>query len=390
MAFLKEIAGEQAQLVSLRRYLHAHPELPKMEFETAAFIEKELEEAGIFFKRVGETGVYGEIKGALGDSPIIVLRADIDALPILQENEAEYCSKNVGVMHACGHDMHTACLLQAAKALKRRQAEFGGTVRLFFQQAEEVGYGANIFLQEGLFEGAEHVFGIHSAPDLPVGKVGVKPGPNNASVDCFKVHIHGKAAHVSTPELGADALFIAAQTVVALQSIVTRQTSPIDSVIIGVGKMEAGTAYNIVAEDARLEGTTRLFTLPLRKEVNARVEAVVMATAALYDASAEIEWIDYAPPLVNDEKVCLEIGALVQDLFGKEALVTNRPLSCGGDDFARFLLEAPGAYAYVGTASDAVQGSRGPAHNSRFDIDEKALPIGAALYADCAWMWLRH
>ena len=390
MAFLNEIAGEQAQLVSLRRYLHAHPELPKMEFGTAAFIEEQLKEAGIFYKRVGETGVYGEIKGDMGDSPIIVLRADIDALPILQENEAEYCSKNAGVMHACGHDMHTACLLHAAKLLKRHQGEFSGTVRLFFQQAEEVGYGANIFLQDGLLEGAEHVFGIHSAPDLPVGKVGVKEGPNNASVDCFKVHIHGKAAHVSTPHLGADALFVAAQTVVALQAIVTRLTSPIDSVIIGVGRMEAGTAYNIVAEDAFLEGTTRLFTTELRKDINARVEAAIKATAALYGAVAEVEWIDYAPPLVNDAAVCVEVGALVQDLFGKKALVTDRALSCGGDDFGRFLLEVPGVYAYVGTASDDVAGSHGPAHNSRFDIDEKALPIGAALYADCAWMWLKH
>ncbi len=388
MSFYNEIAGEQAQLVSLRRYLHQYPELPRKEFETAAFIEKQLDEMGISHKRVGETGVYGEIEGGKGTGPAIVLRADIDALPILEDNQVDYCSKNNGVMHACGHDMHTACLLYAAQSLKRHQREFGGTVRLFFQQAEEIGYGANVFIENGLLEGAQRVFGIHSAPDILSGRVGVKPGPNNASVDHFTIEVHGKAAHVSTPQLGADALYIAAQIVVAVQAIATRLTSPIDSAIVGIGKMAAGTAYNIVAEDAVLEGTTRLFTPELRKMVNHKVEEIAKATAQLYGAVATVEWEDYTSPLSNDAMVCEEVGQLVKAMLGPKALVTDRALSCGGDDFAELLLRVPGVYAYVGTGSDAVPGSYGPAHNSHFDIDEKALAIGAALYVDCAFAWL--
>ncbi|MEG0271257.1 MAG: amidohydrolase, partial [Clostridia bacterium] len=181
MTLYQEIAGEQAQLVSLRRFFHQHPELPKQEFHTAEKIEELLDAWELPHRRVDQTGVYSEIVGTKGDGPIVVLRADMDALPIQEENDLPFRSQNPGVMHACGHDMHTAALLMAAYTLKRHSGEFGGTVRLFFQQAEEIGYGARRFIEAGLLEGASRVFGVHCAPDLPVGQVGVKPGPNNAS-----------------------------------------------------------------------------------------------------------------------------------------------------------------------------------------------------------------
>lgn len=388
MNVYQEIAGEQAALASLRRFFHQHPELSGKEFKTAEKIEAELNALSVSHRRVGETGVYGEIIGEKGAGPVVVLRADIDALPIEEENDVPYASQTAGVMHACGHDMHTACLLFASRALAKRRAEFGGTVRLFFQQAEEIGYGGKVFVNEGLMDGADRVFGIHSAPDLAAGTVGVKPGPNNASVDYFKIRVHGRAAHVSTPQLGADALYAASQIVTAVQGIVTRRTSPIDSVIIGIGKLTAGTAYNIVAGEAEMEGTTRLFTPSLRAFVRQQVDNTARLTAELNGATADVTWVDYASPLVNDPKVCREVGDTVRALFGAEALVTDRALSCGGDDFAEFLLKAPGAYAYVGTAGET-PGSCGPAHNSHFDIDERALTVGAALYAQCALSWLQ-
>ena len=386
--FYREALEQMNVLTGYRRDFHRHPELSRKEFRTAARIEEELDALGIPHSRVDETGVYAELRGEKGDGPVVVLRADIDALPIQEETGMEYASQNDGVMHACGHDMHTASLLYAARELARRKEEFGGTVRFFFQQAEEIGYGARQFIAAGHLKGADRVFGLHTAPDLPLGQVGVKLGSNNASVDYFKIKVHGRAAHVSTPNLGADALFIAAQTVVAIQAIVPRRTSPIDSVLIGIGKLTAGTAYNIVAEEAELEGTTRLFTPELRRYVNEQVEKVAKATAAMYGGEAEVEWVDFAAPVINPADICREVSAEVTAMLGEDALRTDRALSCGGDNFADFQQYVPGVYAYVGVQSEDTPGSCGPLHNSHYNIDERALPIGGALYVRMAWRWL--
>ena len=388
MRFYPWMLERQSELSELRRAFHRRPELSYREYETAALIERKLDEWGIPHERVGETGVYAEIQGAKGRGKTIALRADIDALPIIEETGLGFSSECPGVMHACGHDMHAASLLAAAQALQEHQDSFAGTVRLIFQPAEEIGGGVKQFVEAGKMRGVDRVFGIHSAPDLPLGKVGVKPGSNNASVDCFKVKIHGRAAHVSTPQMGADALYAAAQTIVALQALVTRRTSPVDAVLIGIGKLNAGSAYNIVAEEASFEGTTRLFTRKLRQQVNGWVTETVKHVAAMYGTEAEIEWEDYGSPLVNPEEICREVQPVVTAMLGEEALVTDRALSCCGDNFADFQLEAPGVYAYVGVCSPDTPGSEGPLHNSHYTVDERALPIGAALYAQMAWEWL--
>ena len=388
MNFYEIMLSCNEDLLEMRRTLHRHPELSNHEFKTAEFIEKHLDEWGIQHERVGQTGVYAEIHGSRGQGKTIALRADIDALPIQEENDIPFCSENPGVMHACGHDMHTTALLGAARELQKRRDQFSGTVRLIFQQAEEVGDGARLFVKAGKMRNVDRVFGLHCAPNLKIGTVGVTDGPNNASVDCFKVRIHGRAAHVSTPQMGADALFAACQIITALQSLITRRTAPTDSVIIGVGKLEAGTAYNIVAEEAYFEGTTRLFTRALRKQVNDMVTQTIYSVAALYGAEAEIEWHDFTPPLENPEAICLEVRPVVQELLGPASVIPNVPISCGGDNFADLQLEAPGVYAYVGVQSEEVKGSEGPAHSSRYNIDERSVPIAAALYAQMAWTWL--
>ncbi len=377
------------ELREMRRDLHRHPEISNREVQTAAYIESRLDSWGILHERIGNTGVFAEIHGGMGDGKVVALRADIDALPIEEENDVPYRSECPGVMHACGHDMHTASLLAAAQALQANRDGFAGTVRLIFQPAEEVGGGVRAFVEAGKMRGVDRVFGIHSAPDLKLGTVGVKGGSNNASVDCFKVKIHGKAAHVSTPQLGVDALYAAAQTVVALQALVTRRTSPVDAVLIGVGKLNAGTAYNIVAEEASFEGTTRVFTRELRERVNGWITETVKNVAAMYGAEAEITWEDYGSPLVNPEEICREVRPVIAAMLGEDAVVTDRALSCCGDNFADLQLEAPGVYAYVGVRSEEMPGSEGPLHNSRYNIDERALPIGAALYAQTAWNWLK-
>lgn len=248
------------ELIALRREFHRAPELGLHEYHTAARIERELDRCGIPHERIGETAVVGHLTGNGNGSGLVVLRADIDALPIQETNDVPYRSQTPGMMHACGHDAHTTYLLGAAKVLSAHRADFGGEVRFLFQPAEEIGQGARPLIAAGMLDGAQRVFGLHTASDLPAGTVGVKPGANNAGVDHFIIRIHGKSAHVSTPQLGVDALYIASELVVALQSIVTRMTSPVEPVLIGVGKLNAGTAYNAVAETAVLEGTTRMFS----------------------------------------------------------------------------------------------------------------------------------
>ncbi len=393
MALLDRIpAAAQALLphvTALRRALHQRPEVGGSEHATVALIEKELDALGIPHSRCGDTGVLGVLCGtAASTGPTVALRADIDALPIAEANDAPYRSQNPGVMHACGHDAHTACLLGAARLLAENRDGFAGQVRLIFQPAEEVGSGTAPFLAAGAMDGVQRVFGLHVAPDLASGTVGLKPGLNNASVDHFTVRIKGCSTHVSTPQLGTDALYIACQTVVALQALVSRCTDPVQPVILGIGRMAAGTVYNAVAATAELEGTTRAVTHEMRAFLKERIDAVVQATAAMYGGSATVEWEDFAPPLLNDSAVTDEVTALVAALWGPGRVVCDRALSLGGDNFADFQLAAPGVYAYLGTADPARPGTCNAVHNSRFDLDENALAFGAGLYAAAALYWL--
>ncbi|MDE5950935.1 MAG: amidohydrolase [Acetatifactor sp.] len=381
---LRQLNQEKEYIVALRREFHQHPELSLQEYRTAERIEEELDKFGVSHSRVGETGVLGILRGTRQGEGVTVLRADIDALAIQETNEVSYCSRTEGVMHACGHDAHIACLLGAAKLLAANRDTFGGEVRLVFQPAEEIGQGAGPFLEAGILEGVDRVFGLHTAPDIPSGQVGLKPGLNNAAVDHFKIVIQGKSAHVSTPQLGVDALYIASHIVVALQALVTRCTSPVEPVIIGVGKLEAGTIYNTLAETAVLEGTTRTISQESRERIQKLVNETVQGIAEIYGGSAEIQWTDFASALINDSQVCLEAAEVVKQLWGEGKVVTDRRLSLGGDNFAEYILHTPGAYAYLGTGNPEKPGTLNAAHNGNFDIDEDALVLGAGLYTGYA------
>jgi len=378
----------QEELTALRRDFHMHPETGLREFRTASRIEEELDKLGVEHRRVGETGIWGTIRGNGKGSGAVVLRADIDALPICEKNDVPYRSQNEGAMHACGHDAHTACLLGAAKLLTMNRDRFGGEVRLAFQPAEECGSTPETFFKEGLLNGVRRVFGLHCAPDLPSDTLGLKPGPNNAGVDRFNITIHGVSTHVATPHLGVDALFIAAQTVVSLQALVTRRSDPVEPLIIGVGTLSAGTTYNALAETARLEGTTRTVTQETRRAVRERITKVVLDTAEMYGGTAEIEWIDFASPLINHAGANEEIRALAAAYWPEKRVITDRPASMTGDDFAEYILDVPGTYAYLGTADPQRPGTCHNIHSDEFDIDESALPLGAWLHAASAIRWL--
>ncbi|MBE6054862.1 MAG: amidohydrolase [Clostridium sartagoforme] len=375
MSIKDYVIKEKDYIISLRREFHKYPEVSLKEYKTAKKIEEELDKLNIPHKRVGETGVLGVIKGANSSNRVIALRADIDALKVPDGKDVEYKSQNEGYHHACGHDAHTASLLGAAKILKEREKELKGEVRLFFQQAEEIGQGARIFIKEGALDGVEEILGAHVSSHLDVGTVSVTSGPIAASCDYFKIKVKGKGGHVSVPHLSIDALYVASQIVINLQSIVSRQTDPVDTVVVGVGTISGGTIYNAVADEVVLEGTTRTFSFETRKKTNDNVEKIAKSIGEIYGAEVTVEFRDYASPLINDERVSEELAAVASNIVGKENVITNAPKRLGADDFAEFLIEVPGTYINVGTKNSCNSNTSAEHHNYLFDIDEEGLLI---------------
>lgn len=361
-------------IVELRRYFHKYPEIAKNEFNTAKKIEEELTSIGLNPIRVGGTGVYAEII-CKNPGKTIVLRADIDALPINEETNLEFKSQIPNVMHACGHDIHTASLLGAARILNNHKDELSGVIKFTFQQAEEIGYGAKVFINDGYLDGADRCFGLHIASNLKCGTIACVSGPNNASVDWLKITVKGKASHISTPEGGIDALLVLSQIVCAIKALAND-----DKLLIGIGKMEAGIAYNIVAEDAYLEGTIRAFDPILRKNIKNQIVIIANDIASKYNATVNVEYKDYTSPLINDEESTKEAIKTAIKLFGDENVITERKPSLSGDDFAEYILCVPGTYSYIGTHNDINENTRLPHHNSKLEIDEDSLIVGTSMY----------
>lgn len=382
MAINQKVKQEKEYLIQMRRHFHEHPEVSMEEYETAKTIEQELDRFGIEHHRVGKTGVYGVLRGKVAGNKVL-LRADIDALRITDVKRCTYASKNPGVMHACGHDAHTASLLGAAKLLAKQKDWLRGEIGFIFQQGEEFGQGARLFLKDGLIKDAKRVFGLHVASNVEVGNIAISSGPVNASVDHVRIKIYGKSAHVSTPQLGIDALYIASQVVNSLQSIVSRLSNPQEIVLVGLGKLTAGTAYNIVANVAEIEGTIRCFSKETREKTKKWIVDIVTGIATTYGAKSEVEFEDFTSPLVNDATVCKEVEEVAQKIVG-EAHIVPREQSLGGDDFAEFLYEAKGMYAYIGTGNPELPDTIASQHANNYDIDEHALLIATNLYVDYA------
>ena len=385
---VKEVETVKSYLIETRREFHQNPELSLKEFRTASRIEEELTKFGIKHSRVGETGVLGILKGDKPSDKVLLLRADIDALPINEVGAVEYISKNPGVMHACGHDAHTTCLLAAAKILSEKKSEIAGEVRFVFQPAEEIGKGTQPFIEANVLEGVDRVFGLHCAPDLPLGTVGLTPRLNNAAVDHFTISVKGVSSHVSLPHKGVDALYVASEIVVAVQALRTRLNSPLEPIIIGIGKFNAGTTYNALAANAVFEGTTRTISKESREKIKTEINRCVKNIAEIYGATATVEWEGFTGPVINDPEVCEEVAALVDETFGKGHVVKDREISLGGDNFADFIEEKKGAYAYLGTSSDKKPCTKLPLHSDSFDLDEEAMLKGTWLHVAYALWFL--
>lgn len=376
MSILDEAFEIKQYMVDQRNYFHSHPELGLQEFNTCLHIEEELNKLGIKNRRVAGTNVIAEIDSGKPGKTLFI-RADIDALPIQDAKDVPYKSQTPGIMHACGHDGHAAYLLGAAQLLLKHKADFSGKVILAFQAAEEIGKGARDIIAAAELDNVDRTFGIHFGSGMKVGTYGIKTGPDMASCDRFRIKIHGKAAHITTPQNGSDSLFIGALIATQFQTVVSRLISPVEGGLIGVGRFDAGTTYNIIPGEAELEGTIRAFSAESRKKMADAVTAIAKNVAAEYGATADVDIEDICDPCTNPTETAAEVVASARKLVSEDAVITDLNKRFGSDNFADYSRKAPGTYVHVGS-------SDGPAtsvahHNEYFDLAEDSYSYAAAL-----------
>lgn len=382
----KEILELKDYVVNIRRDLHENPEPSLKEYETSKYIKNELKKIGLSYEEIGETGILTEIKGEKSKSyKTILLRADIDALELFDKKDVDYVSKNKGLCHACGHDGHTASLLLATKILNSKKDEFSGNIKIIFQQAEEIGAGARIFVREKVLDDVDFAFGIHLNSQMPLGQIGINKKEVNASCDIFKIKVKGKSAHAATPEQGNDSALAVASILLEIQSIISRQKNPQDIALISIGKISAGTKYNIIASSGELEGTLRCFNKKNRKDLLEKIEHIAKLSAEIHNCKVEFSNYDAASPLVNDEISAEFVENIAKDIVGKENIIENKP-SLGAEDFADYLEVTKGCFVYVGSASS--EKTNFPHHSEYFDIDERSLLISAILHINVALKYL--
>ncbi|WP_263707618.1 M20 metallopeptidase family protein [Shouchella tritolerans] len=385
----KKLETLQAQVIEWRRHLHANPELSFEEVETPAFIVQKLKEIGFtdIRKQVGGRGVVAKLHGKK-PGPTIAFRADFDALPIHEENDVSYASTKPGVMHACGHDGHTAALLGVAATLFNQVEELCGTIVFLFQHAEEKPPGgAREMIADGCLEGVDAVFGAHVSSQIPLGQINASPGAVMAAVDAFTVNIQGKGGHGAHPHSTIDSIVIGSQLVNDLQTIVSRRINPMDTAVVTVGVFQAGTAFNVIADTARIEGTVRTFQEETRAFIEEEIRAIVSGKEHGGHVTCTIDYLNGYPPLVNAEKETELIRDLAKEVFG-EGNVLMLPAALGGEDFAYYLEEKPGCFFHVGGRTEEER-TQFPHHHPRFDFDERALFHIGEMFLAIANQYLR-
>ncbi|GAK06996.1 M20 family metallopeptidase [Geomicrobium sp. JCM 19038] len=374
-------------LTAIRRDFHEHPELSTQEFRTMDRICHYLDELAIpYEKGIFNTGVVATIQGAK-EHPVVALRADMDALPIHEQNDVPYRSKNDGVMHACGHDAHMTVQLGAAKLLQDERNHLNGTIKLLFQPAEETVGGALPMIEEGALENVDGIFGLHVAPEIPVGNVGVRYGQMNAASDAFYITIHGNSSHAAYPSSSVDAIVVASYVITALQTIVSRNVDARDSAVLSFGMIQGGNARNVIADSVTFEGTLRTLLPETRDYVVSRIKETVEHVAKGFGASATINHEPGYRALINDDTMIDHVKKSVTTLLGNDYLQKIEKPSLGVEDFAFFAAEVPGAFYRLGVRNDT-RGIIHGGHTNRFDVDEAALAIGAAIQVEAVRQFL--
>ncbi|SME98644.1 hippurate hydrolase [Xaviernesmea oryzae] len=381
-----QFSNHMAEIVAIRRHLHQYPELGLSEFNTSDFIAGELTELGYRVTRgLGQTGLVATLKNGTGNRSVGI-RADIDALPIEEETGVEYASKNKGLMHACGHDGHTAMLLGAAKILAERK-NFDGTIHLIFQPAEENFGGAKLMIDDGLFERfpCDAVFGLHNDPSLPFGQIGVKEGPMMAAVDECRLIVNGRGGHGAEPQDTSDPIVCGASIIMALQTIASRNIHPLDPTVVTVGAFHAGMASNVIPERAEMKVTIRSFDPNVRDELERRIRMIAEGQAASYGMSVTIDYKRGYEATINHKAETDFVRDLARRVVGADKVVDLPRPSMGSEDFAYMLAERPGSYFLLGTRRTD---NDPPLHHPRFDFNDDALPIGTGFWVELAEAYL--
>ena len=379
MPLIEAIEQQQEELTRWRRDIHAHPELGFEEHRTSEFVAAKLEEFGVQVHRgIGGTGVVGVLRVG-NETKSIGLRADMDALPILEENTFEHRSRHDGHMHACGHDGHTVMLLGAAKYLSESR-DFRGQVNFIFQPAEEGIGGAKAMVDDGLFRDfpCDILFAMHNAPGMPVGSFGVKKGVVTAAGAFFDIEIKGRGAHGAYPQHGVDPVVVGAQMVNAIQSIVSRNVGPTEAAVVSITQFHSGDAYNVIPASAHLSGTARTFSKSVMERVQERMTELAQTVAVGFGATAEVDFRTIFHPVVNDENAAEIAGEVCDDLVGADRVRRDLSAGTGSEDFSFMLEEVPGCYLLIGNSDDDHQR---PVHNPGYDFNDQALSGGASFFA---------
>jgi amidohydrolase len=378
------IEGIREDVVNWRRHLHQNPELSFHEEKTSQFIYDTLESfGGLELSRPTKTSVVAKLKGNR-PGRVLGIRADMDALPIKEENNFDFVSKNEGVMHACGHDGHTSILLGTAKILVELKDEIPGDIHFIFQHAEELfPGGAEEMVQAGVMDGVDQVIGLHLWAPLEIGKIEVAVGPMLAAPDTFHITIKGKGGHAAQPHFTIDSIAIGAQVVTNLQHIVSRNVNPLDPLVLSVTQFIAGTAHNVIPGSVYLNGTVRSFKPELREEVPALMERIIKGVTEAHGASYEFKYEKGYRPVINDQEVTEKLREALAETFGEEAIKAGVP-TMGGEDFSGFQQKAPGSFFMVG-AGNKEKGIVYPHHHPRFTIDEDSLPIGVKAFVQAVF-----
>ena len=379
-----QIRQLQPQVTLWRRQIHQRPELAFNETQTADFISQKLSEWGIEHRRgVAKTGIVAVIPGHR-PGPVLAIRADMDALPIHEMNEVDYRSQQAGVMHACGHDGHVAIALGTAYYLAQHRDCFSGTVKIIFQPAEEGPGGAKPMIEAGALENpdVDAIIGLHLWNNLPVGTVGVKSGPFMAATEFFHCTIKGRGGHGAIPHQTVDSIVVAAQVVNAIQTIVARNVDPLKSAVVTLGELHAGSAVNVIADQARLSGTVRYFDAAYEGFFEARLNQIISGVCQAHGATYELDYNPLYPPVVNDAEITGLVRSMALSVVETPAGVVPDCQTMGGEDMSFFLKAVPGCYFFLGSANQT-KGLAYPHHHPRFDFDEAALSTGVEMFVRC-------
>ncbi|HAA31039.1 MAG TPA: amidohydrolase [Cyanobacteria bacterium UBA8553] len=378
------IRALQPQLVEWRRHLHQRPELGFKEQLTAQFVAQKLQEWGIEHQTgIAKTGIVATISGDR-PGPVLAIRADMDALPIQEENEVPYRSQHDGIMHACGHDGHTAIALGTAYYLSQHRDDFIGTVKIIFQPAEEGPGGAKPMIEEGVLKNpdVDAIIGLHLWNNLPLGTVGVRSGALMAAVECFRCTILGKGGHGAIPHQTVDSIVVITQIVNALQTIVARNVNPLESAVVTVGELHAGTAHNVIADTARMSGTVRYFNPAMDGYLGKRIEQIIAGICQSHGATYELDYWQLYPPVINDAKIAELVRSVASDVVETPTGIVPECQTMAAEDMSFFLQAVPGCYFFLGSANPD-KNLAYPHHHPRFDFDETVLAMGVEIFVGC-------